>query len=171
MSTVTFSSGVHVGTRDDSTAFISWFAASPTTQFSTVTLALSDVQVLTSVEGRAGDREAVALRFAGGGLPAAYNALKAIDARSVLGGEPRTTLSDFRDAVARSGYLTLMTLRLYGDDAARTEWGIVTNVRNTVSGGERGWGVSAVFQPCDALSWVGTTNWFLTPAQYALLSA
>ena len=171
MSTVTFASGVHVGTRDDNAAFIDWFAAETTTQFSTVTLALSSVQVLTSVEGRAGDREPVALRFEGGGLPAAYDSLKAIDCRDVIGGAPRTTLSGFKDAMARSGYLVQMTLRLYGDAADRTEWGILTNVRNSVAGGERGWSVSAIFQPCDALGWVGTTNWYLTPESYAELSA
>jgi len=169
VSSVTFSSGVHVGTRDDSEAFVDWFADTTTTQFSPVTLALSSVQVLTSVEGRAGDGEPVLLRFEGGGMPTAYDALKAIDSRDVVGGAPRTTLGAFRDAVARSGRLVLMSLRLYGDDAARTEWGILTGVRNTVAGGERGWSVTAVFQPCDALGLIAGA-WYLTPPAYAELN-
>ena len=167
MSTVTFSSGVHAGVRSDSTDFITWFDETPTTQFAPVTLQLSDVQVLTSVEGRAGDREPVLLRFEGGGLPTAYNALKAIDAREVLNGAPKTNLSGFRDAEALSGYLLKMSLQLFGDSAAREEWGILTGVRNTIAGGARGWSVTAVFQPCDALAWRGTTNWFLSPTAYA----
>jgi hypothetical protein len=170
MSTVTFTSGVHVGVRDDSIDFIDWFEATPTVQFATVTLALASVQVLTNVEGRAGDREPVLLRFEGGGLPASYNSLKAIDVRE-LQGDVKTTLSGWRDAVARSGLMVEMSLRLYGDSEARTEWGILTQVRNTIAGGERGWGVTAVFIPCDALCWVGTSNWFMSPVAYASQTA
>lgn len=170
MSSVTFSSGVHVGTRNDAAAFITWFAASPTTEFSPVTLALSGVQVLTSAEGRVGDSEPVLLRFEGSGLTSAYDALKAIDSRDVVGGAPRTTLGGFKDAVARSGRLMQISLRLYGDSAARTEWGILSGVRNSVAGGERGWSVSAVWQPCDALGLIAGA-WYLSPTAYAELSA
>jgi hypothetical protein len=170
MSTVTFSSGVHTGYPIPFEDFIAWFDPAVTVQFSPVTLALASVQVLTNVEGRAGDREPVLLRFEGGGLPAAYNALKAIDVRD-LQGEVKTTLSGWRDAVARSGFLVEMSLQLYGDTVARTEWGILTQVRNTVAGGERGWGVTAVFIPCDALNWLGTGNWFMSPTAYASQTA
>lgn len=170
MSSVTFSSGVHVGTRNDLVAFHGWFAPGLTTQFAPITLALSDVQVLTSVEGRAGDSEPVLLTFRGGGLPAAYDALKAIDCRDLLNGRPRTTLSGFRDAMARSGYLVQMSLQLEGDTEARTEWGVLANLRNTVAGGQRGWTVSGVFHPCDALGQIGTTRWYLTPTLYVALA-
>lgn len=169
--TVTFTSGVHVGARGSGAITQAWFAASPTTQFATFTLELSDVQALTSVEGRPGDGEPILLTFQGGGLPAAYNSLKAMDARDLLNGGARTTLSGARDAVARSGYLAQISLELEGDSAPRTEWGIVTQARNRVSGGMRGWSLSCVFVPCDFLWWTGTETVFTNPTAYAALTA
>jgi hypothetical protein len=168
---VTFTSGVHVGTRGAGAINQGWFGETPTTQFATFSLSLSDVQALTSVEGRAGDKEPVLLRFQGGGLPAAYEKLKAVDARDLLNGTGRTTLSGAMDAVARSGFLLEMALELEGDTAPRTEWGVLSQVRNSVAGGMRGWSVSAVFVPCAVFSWTGTENVFVDPITYATLDA
>lgn len=168
MSIVTFASGVHVGARDDAQPFIDWFATTPTTQFSTFSLALASAQVLTAVEGRAGDREQLLLRFQGRGMATGYDSLKAISARGPLGDRPLVGLSGFLDWMAREAYLTQITLRLVGD-ISRTEWGVLSNVRNSVGPGSA-WSVQAVFNPCDALGWVGTTNWFLTPTVYADLA-
>lgn len=169
MSTVTFESGVHLGTRNDAADFIDWFDASPTTQFSPITVAVSSVQVLTSVEGRLGDGDPVLVQFGGGGLPSAYDALSAVAARGVLNGAPRKTLSGFRDAVIQSGFLLKMSMRLEWDSDARSEWGILTNLRNTVQGGQRGWRLSAVFHPCCAVAYTGLGSWVLNPVCFAEL--
>ena len=172
MSTVTFTSGIHVGQRPEGAPgnFIDWFAATTTAQFSTFSLQVSGVQVLTSVQGRVGDRDPVLLRFGGGGLPSAYNSLSAVAARGVLNGAPRVNISDFRDAAIRSGFLVNISMQLEGDAEPRPDWGILTNVQNSVAGGQRGWSVEAIFHPCDAAFWIGTRNWFLTPTAYASLA-
>ena len=167
--TVTFSSGVHVGARGSGSINQAWFSASPTTQFTTFTLTLAAVQALTSIEGRPGDREPIALTFQGGGLPAAYDLLKAMDARNVLNGGARMTLSGALDAVASSGFLAQVTLELEGDSSPRSEWGIVTQARNSVSGGMRGWTLSCVFVPCCLLWLAGTESVFAAPDCYAAL--
>ena len=169
--TVTFSSGVHIGARGAGSINQAWFSASPTTQFTTFTLTLAAVQALTSIEGRPGDREPVLLRFQGGGLPAGYDALKAVDARELLNGGSRTTLTGALDAVALSGFLLNMSLELEGDTDPRSEWGVLTQVRNTVQGGMRGWSVSAVFVPCAVFWHTGTESAYVDPITYAALEA
>ena len=172
MSTVTFSSGVHAGTRaSDSDMNQAWFDASTTSQFTNVTLELADVQFLTQIEGRIGDREPVLLTFEGGGMADAYAELKAIDARDLLNGQPFSTLSGWRDAVARDGKLVQASIRLYGDDAARTEWGVLTQVRNRVVRAQLAWTVTAIFHPCDALFLTGTSTVHVTPDAYSDLPA
>jgi hypothetical protein len=165
MSTVTFSSGVHVGARSDPADWRTWFSATPTVQFTTFTLTLDDAQVLTSAEGRLGDREPVLMRFQGRGMAASYDLLKSVDARALVNGEPRVTISGFADAVAREGRLLKAAFQLRSDAVAREEWGILAGVRNLVDG-SGGWSVTATFYPCDLLLWSGTNTVFLSPVAY-----
>jgi hypothetical protein len=171
VSSVTISSGVHVGERDDTLPRMEWFDPYPVEQFTAFTLALADVQVLTSVEGRPGDREPLLMRFQGRGMSTSYDLLKAVDVRELLNGEPRTAMSGFKDAMARSGRLVKISMRIWRDAYERSEWGVLTQVRNQIGGGEGSWGVSAIFMPCDALGLINTTTWYMSPAAYVAPSA
>jgi hypothetical protein len=163
--TVTFSSGVYIGSDpgDGSQLGPGWFDDTPVVEFSQFTLEVSSIEVLTSVEGRPGDREPVLLRFEGSGMASAYNTLKLYDARRLLNGQPFATLSDFRDAEIHSGKLLRISLHLFGTVGALEEWGVLANVRNTVQGGQAGWMVTAVFHPCDLVNYTGTSSWVIRP--------
>ena len=169
MSLVTIRSGVHVGDRDDTAEFVTWFGATPVVRFSPITLELADHKSLIGIEGRLGDRQPVTLQFRGAGMAAGYDQLQALSCKRLLGGQPKTTLSGFRDAGTGKdeGELVQLEMRLYQDAAVRNEWGVLTQVRNTVRAGS--WEVTGIFHPCDALFWIGTTNWFLSPPAYTAL--
>ena len=178
MATVTISSGVHVGTRYDNAAFIDWFAASPTTQFSSFSFtsagsvpsartgpqqisghaSLTDLPIEFSVERRARD--------------VLTDSLAAVAVKDLLNGRPRTTLSGFKDAMARSGYLVKVGWserdNVSGSTNAYEVWGVLQVPDATVRGARES--LRLVLWPCDALGWIGTTSWFLTPTEYAALS-
>jgi hypothetical protein len=176
MATLTISSGVHVGTRDDASDFIDWFAATTTTRFSTFTLSsagatktgpqaitghadLSGAPIEFQIERRARD--------------VLTDSLAAVVIEDLVGGRPRTTLSGFKDAMARSGELVKVAWSERRNDGGAAEsfevWGVLVVANATVRGLNES--LSLVLWPCDALGWVGTTNWFLTPDKYTELSA
>lgn len=167
---VTISSGVHVGTRVRGERMNQgWFGASPSTLFTSIELDLADVQGLESIVNTPEYDAPVSLRFAGSGLRDALPLLRGVEARGLLNGQPFTGLSGWRDALAKSGQLVNLSLYLYKDTTARSGFGVLTDVQANVEFGARNWSVTARFWPCDALNYVGTLSWFVTPAGYALL--
>ena len=175
---ITISSGVHVGTRDDNAAFVDWFAASPTTRFTTVTLQ----GVARWAGGRTGG--SIITGHAGlGGQPVTFeferltrdvltDSLAAVVTEDLINGRPRTTLSGFKDAMARGGELVKVAWTERRNDGSTPEsfevWGVLVVADATVRGTRES--LRVVLWPCDALGWVGTTNWFLTPDKYAELT-
>lgn len=168
---VTISSGVHVGTRVRGERMNQgWFAASPSTLFSPIELDLADVQGLESIVNTPEYPAPVSLRFAGSGMRDALPLLRSVEARGLLNGQPFTTLSGWRDAGAQTGQLVNLALFLYKDATARSGFGVLSDVQATVEFGQRNWSITARFWPCDALFFVGTNSWLVTPAAYALLA-
>jgi len=176
MATLTISSGVHVGTRDDSTAWTTWFAATTTTQFSTFTLSSTNA-VKTGPQTISGHADLK-------GNPITFNierrardvvtdSLAAVQVEDLLNARPRTTLSGFRDAVARSGYLANFAWTERRNDGGTAEsfsvWGVVQVTDASVRGLSES--LQLTVWPCDLLWWAGTTSCFLTPAAYADLVA
>lgn len=161
--TVTFSSGAYVGNRGAGALTSSWFAGSPTTQFTAFTLAVASTQVVTGMQGVPTRRKPVVLRLGGSGLSTVEDDLHGIEAYPMLNGGPRRTLSGFLDVVAGKGYLCKMALRVFGDVADREEWGVVSDVQVDISGGPRGWTATCIFYPCDLLWWAGTDSVFIRP--------
>lgn len=168
--TVTFTSGVHVGTRGAGSINQGWFAGSPTTQFSTFSLDLADARGLESIINTPEHPAPVSLRFAGAGLAQALATLRAIEAQDVLNG-PRRTLSGYTDVVARTGFLCQLAVQLYGDEEARTGWGVLTDVQSAVEFSQRNWSITARFFPVALLGWTGTESMFIHPTAYADLPA
>jgi hypothetical protein len=161
--TVTISSGVYVGTRGDGPLTSAWFAGTPTTEFTTFTLKVTDTQVVAGISGMPSRRKPIMLRLAGSGLSTVEDDLHAIEAYPLLNGQPRRTLSGFLDVVAGKGRLCKLALRLLGDSADRTEWGVIADLNVEVSGGMHGWTATCVFYPCDLLWWTGTDSVFIRP--------
>ena len=172
--TVTFSSLVHVGARDDSLPPSEWFASDPVAQFEQFSLStdsvartgaqtivghadLSDRPVQFTVQRRARDTLS--------------SHLAVIAAKDLLNGAPRTTFSGFRDAVARSGYLaTVAWSERWNATASRASYsvtGVVLVTNAAVTGLQEQ--LQVLVWPCDALGWIGTTAWFCTPSALALL--
>jgi hypothetical protein len=177
VSTLTISSGVHVGTRNDATAFITWFAASPTTQFSPFTItsaARSGVGVGgQAVLGHAGitDRPVV-FEFQRRTRDVLNDSLAAVVAKDLLNGQPKTTLSGWRDAIARSGFLVNVAWserRNAGGSTAFSVWGVLVVEDASVRGFTES--MRLVLHPCDALCWLGTGKWFMSPLAYAAQTA
>ena len=177
MSTVTISSGVHVGQRPegDPGDFIDWFAATTTAQFSTFTFSASTAPK-TSAQRISGHASLTGAPIEFGVDRRARNIitdhLASIAAQELLGGRPRATLSGFRDAAIRSGFLVNAAWserdNSGGSARAFNVWGVIVVNDATVSGlNER---LSVTLWPCDAAFWIGTRNWFLTPTAYASLS-
>ncbi len=160
--TVTFASGVLIGTRGAGNMTTDWFTG-PTSQFTTFTLDLVDLQPLTGIQGMPARRKPIILRFSGSGLHSREEALHNIEARPLLNGQPRRTLSGALDAVAGKGYLAKMSLELLNDPSPREEWGVLADLQVGVDGGARGWSAVATFLPCDVLWWMGTDSVFAVP--------
>jgi hypothetical protein len=175
MATLTISSGVHVGTRDDSTDWTTWFEASPTTQFETFTLASTSATVSrrTGPQAITGHADLV-------GGPVIFqvdrrardvitDSLAAVAVEDLLNGRPRTTLSGFRDAVARSGYLANVAWSERRNDGGTAEsfsvWGVIQVTDASVRGLTES--LQLTVWPCDLLWWTGTTSCYLSPAAYA----
>ena len=174
--TLTISSGVHVGTRNDAASFITWFAASPTTQFSqfTVTAVPKRVGGQTGgqiIVGHAGLKgQPIAFEFNRLTRDVLTDSLAAVQVEDLLG--VRTGLSGWKDAVARSGFLANVAWNerdnSTGGLTAFSVWGVLQVVDASVRGSAES--MRVVLFPCDALSWIGTGSWFLTPTKYASLS-
>jgi len=177
MATLTISSGVHVGVRDDSAEWTTWFAASTTTQFATFTLssASGTVSLRTgpqAITGHAGlvggpvifqvDRRA---------RDVITDSLSSVAVEDLLNGRPRTTLSGFRDAVARSGFLAKFAWTERRNDGGTAEsfevWGVGVVTDASVRGLTES--LQLTVWPCDLLWWTGTNACFLSPTAYALL--
>jgi len=176
MAEVTFSSGVHVGVRDDSTEWETWFAEATTTQFATFKLSSAET-VRTGpqgITGHAGLRGGPVIfqvdRRARDTLSAS---LVGIAAEDLLNGRPRTTLSGFRDAVARSGFLAKVAWAERKNAGGTPEsfevWGVVQVTDASVRGLTES--LQLTVWPCDLLWWAGTTSCFLSPTAYAELVA
>lgn len=161
--TVTFTSGVLVGTRGAGSMTTDWFGGAPVNQFSAFTLTLDDLQPLTGIQGMPARRKPVILRFTGSGLSTIEDDLHGIEAYPLLNGQPRMTLSGALDAAAGKGYLAKMGLQLHGDSVARDEWGVLADLQVTVERGQLGWSAAATFYPCDVLWWTGTSSVFARP--------
>lgn len=163
--TVTFSSGVFVGVRGSGNMTADWFGESPVEQFEAFSLTLDSLQPLTGIDGVPSRRKPVLLRFSGSGLSVVEEKLHAIEAYPLLNGQPRRTLSGAYDAVAGKGFLAKLSTYLLGDigGAPKEEWGVLANLQASVSGGARGWSVTATFYPCDILWHAGTDNVFAVP--------
>jgi hypothetical protein len=174
MATLTISSGVHVGVRDDTTDWTDWFAASPTTQFTQFALSSAN-PVRTGPQGIAGHAD---LR----GAPIVFqvdrrardvltDSLAAVAVEDLLNGRPRTTLSGFRDAVARSGFLANFAWTERRNDGTGAEsfnvWGVGVVTDASVRGFTES--LQLTVWPCDLLWWTGTTSCFLTPTAYTEL--
>jgi hypothetical protein len=174
MAVLTFSSGVHVGTRDDTTEWETWFAASPTTQFASFSLTSAGavVRARTGPQAITGHADLV-------GGPVIFqvdrrardvltDALAVVAVEDLLNGRPRTNLSGFRDAVARSGFLAKVawTERRNSGGAAESfsVWGVVQITDASVRGVTES--LQVTVWPCDLLWWAGTTTCFLTPDAY-----
>ena len=174
MATLTISSGVHVGTRDDSMDWTAWFAASTTTQFATFTLASTSATVSRrtgpqAITGHAGlvggpvifqvDRRA---------RDVLTDALAAVAVEDLLNGRPRTTLSGFRDAVARSGYLANVAWTERRNDGGTAEsfsvWGVIQVTDASVRGLTES--LQLTVWPCCMLFHAGTNNVFMCPDAY-----
>ena len=177
MSIVTISSGVHVGQRPegDPGDFIDWFDAAPTTQFSTFSLT-SAAAVKTGPQRISGHAllkgEPIEFGVDRRARDVLTTSLANVAAEALLGGRPRTTLSGFRDAAIRSGFLANVAWsernNAGGSATPFNVWGVITVPDATVQGtSER---LSFTVWPCDAVFWIGTRNWFLTPTAYASLS-
>ena len=174
MSTVTISSGVHLGTRDDSEDFIDWFDASPTSQFSTFSFSATATVKSSAqrISGHAGLRGAP-IEF--GVERRARDVVSAhlvnVAAEGLLNGRPRTTLSGFRDAVMRSGFLCKVAWsernNAGGANQAFEVWGVIVVNDATVQGlNER---LSFTVWPCCAVAYTGLGSWVLNPECFAEL--
>lgn len=161
--TVTFTSGVYLGTRQATALDSSWFDAETTEEFTEFTLALADLQALNGVQGMPGRRKPVILRFTGSGLATVEEALHTIEAYPLMNGGPRRTMSGYLDVVAAQGHLCKMSLSLYGDSSDREEWGVLADVQPSIDGGARGWSVVATFYPCDLLWYTGSGSVAIRP--------
>jgi len=160
--TVTFESGVLVGTRGAGSMTTAWFTG-PVTQFPTFTLDLVSMQPLTGIQGMPARRKPVILRFTGSGLSTVEDDLHTVEAYPLLNGQPRRTLSGALDAVAGKGHLLRMSLSLLGDTTPRSEWGVLADLQVSIDGGNNAWSAVATFYPCDVLWHTGTDNVFAVP--------
>ena len=179
MAIVTFSSGVHVGVRDDATEWDTWFAAATTSQFATFSLTSAGAiarsrtgpQAITGHAGLVGGP--VVFQVDRRARDVITDSLAAVAVEDLLNGRPRTTLSGFRDAVARSGFLAKVAWterRNSGGTAESFEvWGVVQVTDASVRGLSES--LQVTVWPCDLLWWAGTTSCFLSPTAYAALSA
>lgn len=156
-----------------------WFSASTTTQFTTFTLSsvsvdrgartgpqgitghadLSDYPIEFSVDRRARD--------------VLTDSLAAVVAKDMLNGRPFRTLSGWRDAVARSGYLANVAWSERRNDGGAAEefsvWGVLQVPDASVRGLRES--LRILVWPCDALFLTGTDTVSVTPPAYALLPA
>jgi hypothetical protein len=176
MATLTISSGVHVGTRDDTTDWDTWFAEATTTQFSTFTLSSANT-VRTGPQGITGHASLVGgpiiFQIDRRARDVLTDSLASVAVEDLLNGRPRTTLSGFRDAVARSGYLAKFAWTERRNDGGTAEsfevWGVGVVTDASVRGLTES--LQLTVWPCDLLWWTGTANCFLTPDAYADLVA
>jgi hypothetical protein len=176
VSTLTISSGVHYGTRNDAVSFITWFAAIPTAQFAPFTVTSASRPGVgvggQAVLGHAGLRgQPIAFEFNRRTRDVLTDSLAAVQVEDLLG--VRTGLSGWKDAVARSGYLVNVVWNERDNSAggltAFNVWGVLRVEDASVRGFTES--MRVILYPCDALTWTGTGNWFLTPTKYAELSA
>jgi hypothetical protein len=177
MSVVTFSSGVHAGARAAGSMTSAWFSATPTTQFATFSLTSASAPRTgpQGVSGHANLKDApVEFQVERNARDTLTNNLSLIAVQDMLNGRPRTTLSGWRDAGARSGFLAKVAWseRVNATGALSTPfevWGVVQVVDASVRGTREN--LRVLVWPCDALFFIGTTNWWVTPSAYATLVA
>ena len=174
MGVITISSNVHVGTRVRGVQMHQgWFAASPASLFTSFSFTgstaaqgvsghadLTDSPVEFSIQRRVRDVLTASLAD--------------VAAQGLLNGRPFKTLSGWRDAGAQAGQLVRVQWS-ERDNATQTAisafdvYGVLTVTEASVRGINEN--LSFVLWPCDALFYVGTNSWFVTPAGYALLPA
>jgi hypothetical protein len=96
------------------------------------------------------------------------DALAAVAVEDLLNGRPRTNLSGFRDAVARSGFLCKVAWserkNAGGTPESFSVWGVVQVTDASVRGVTES--LQVTVWPCDLLWWSGTNTCFLTPDAY-----
>lgn len=178
MATLTISSGVHVGSRGAGSINQGWFAGTTSTQFTqfSLTSSNSDVRLRTGPQAIIGHAsltdQPIQFEFARRTRDVLTDSLAAVAAKDVLNGGPRTTLSGYRDAVARSGYLASFAWS-ERDNASGTNaftvWGICTVNAPTVRGTTES--MVLLVYPCDVLWWTGTETLFTSPTAYAAFPA
>jgi hypothetical protein len=171
MAEVTFSSGVHVGIRNDNASYTEWFAEDPVNQFEEFKLSSAEA-VRTGPQGITGHAGLV-------GGPVVFqvdrrardvltDSLAAVAVEDLLNGRPRATLSGFRDAVARSGYLAKVAWTERRNDLSYPEsfevWGVVQVTDASVRGTRES--LQVTVWPCDLLWWTGTNFCFLSSDEY-----
>ena len=179
MATLTISSGVHVGARGTSSINQAWFAASPTTQFTTfgLTSTSADVRLRQGPQSITGHAdlvdEPIAFEFSRRTRDTLTSSLAAVAVKDLLNGGPRTTLTGARDAVARSGFLAKFAwserTNAGGVNTDFSVWGIAKVAQPSVRGLSET--MTLLVYPCALFWWTGTESAFVTPDAYAALSA
>jgi hypothetical protein len=177
MSVVTFSSGVHAGTRGAGSMSAGWFGSAPSTQFATFSLTSASAPRTgpQSLSGHANLKDApIEFQVERNARDTLTDKLSLIAVQEMLNGRPRATLSGWRDAGVRSGALAkvVWSERVNASGTASSPfevWGVVQVVDASVRGTRET--LRFLVWPCDALFFIGTTNWWVTPSAYALLEA
>lgn len=180
MGTVTITSGVHVGQRGVGSINQAWFASTPTTQFSAITLssvggAAQVTQGPQRILGHPGiEDEPVAFEFTRRTRDVLTDQLAAVVVKDLLNGGSRATSSGFRDAVARAGFLARFDWcepRGSSPSSPRqlSLWGVARVSQASVRGLEQN--LTLLVYPCSLLWWSRTESVFVTPTAYAALPA
>ena len=175
MATVTFSSGVHAGTRDASTDMgQAWFNGFTTAQFPTFSLTSVSVDVKSrtgpqAVSGHANLWDApIEFTVERSARDVVTDFLAFVAVKGLLNGRPFTTLSGWRDAVAQAGYLANVSWTERRNDGGAAEsfsvWGVVLVTNATVRGARET--LQILVWPCCALFMTGTNTVFVTPDCY-----
>jgi len=171
MATLTISSGVYVGTRQAGPLTSSWFAGSPTTQFTTFSLTSTGVGVKLrqGPQGIVGHAnlydEPVVFEFNRLTRDKLSSDLASVAVKNMLNGAPRTTLSGFRDVVAGAGRLAKFSWterkNAGGAGTSFDVWGVCKVVQPSVRGLSET--LQLLVYPCDLLWWTGTDSVFIRP--------
>jgi hypothetical protein len=148
-----------------------WFDSTPTTRFSSFTLSSANTvktgpQAITGHASLKGNP--IEFQVDRRARDVVTDSLAAVVVEDLENGRPRTTLSGFRDAAARSGELVNVAWSERRNDGGTAESFSVCGVLVIADASVRGLTESLrlVLWPCDALAWMGTTNWFLCPGAY-----
>jgi len=128
--------------------------ASPGHVFAPITV--GPAEVLTQTGGAPDGVDAVTFHFVGSELRAALLALTPHQARRLSGGQPRSNLSGFRDAVADMG--AQLTRVSWQEEVTRSVTGVyVITAVQIGPGGPRQQSFDVIVYPCDRLRFYGSS--------------